>query len=42
MMSYVGTEGRTRSRERKLNYSTKLFEGVPIIVKGQCQPLGAI
>ena len=27
--------GRRRDRERKLSYSTKIFEGVPIIVKGQ-------
>ena len=24
------------ARQRKLNYSTKVFEGVPIIVKGDC------
>ena len=28
---------RERGQERKLNnYSTKIYEGVPIIVKGQC------
>jgi len=29
----TSTDGRKRDRERKLNYSTKIFEGVPIIVK---------
>ena len=30
-------EGDDRNaRQRKLNYSTKVFEGVPIIVKGDC------
>ena len=28
-------DGRN-ARQRKLNYSTKVFEGVPIIVKGDC------
>ena len=37
-----GTEGRKRAQERKLNYSTKMFEGVPIIVKGQYKPPGTI
>ena len=36
----AGTDGKKRDRERKLNYSTKIFEGVPIIVKGQSQPQG--
>ena len=30
-------DGNDRNaRQRKLNYSTKVFEGVPIIVKGDC------
>ena len=35
----AGTErDRERGQERKLNnYSTKIYEGVPIIVKGQCR-----
>ena len=43
MSYYQGTDstaGQDRqAKQRKLNYSTKLFEGVPIIVKGMTAKL---